>query len=188
MKLPTNLLMMLELHERVFARGFLLASCVLLQACSDHEMPELKQFVETAYQDEKPIVQQLPDIRLHAALEYTTQQGGDPFTLSNASLAHEPPVQKSHPDIRRRKEPLENFQLGDLKMVGTISQKGVPWVLMKTTQGAVYLAKKGSYMGQSHGKVERIFPLQQRVLLQEMFVDPTGKWRTREVQIAINDE
>jgi type IV pilus assembly protein PilP len=82
---------------------------------------------------------------------------------------------------------LEEFPLDALSMVGTMSQKGVPWVIVKTTQGTAHLASIGNYLGQNDGKIIQIFPEEQRVLLVETVADPAGRWVTRDVEITIDE-
>lgn len=163
--------------------------CLVLQACSDSSMPELKQFVATAHQNKKPIIEPLPEIRPYKEFKYVAVAESDPFSVGNiiSNRIEDGVGGGSRPDASRIKEPLEDFPLDALKMVGTITQKGVAWVIVKTTQGTAFLASIGNYMGQNEGKIKQIILDEQKVVLQETVADSSGRWVAREVEITIDE-
>lgn len=169
--------------------SLLMAACGVLQACSGGDMSDLREFVATAYQNEKPKIEPLPEIRPYIGFEYVAIEESDPFSVSNiiSSRDDDSVAVDRRPDTNRIKEELEDFPLDALRMVGTISQEGVPWVIVKTNQGTAYLASIGNYMGLNDGKIELIIPEEQRVVLQETVSDPAGRWVTREVEITIDE-
>jgi len=96
-------------------------------------------------------------------------------------------VISKRPDADRDKENLERFPLDALSLVGTMTQKGVPWVVVETSEGTAHLATVGNYMGQNDGKIKDIFPDEERVVLVETVPDPSGRWVTRDVEITIDE-
>jgi type IV pilus assembly protein PilP len=171
-----------------FKASFVLI-CLSLQACSGGDMADLKRFVDTAFEDEKPKIEPLPEIRPFQKFEYIAKEESDPFSRTNviSNRDEDSVAVDRRPDATRIKEPLEDFPLDALRMVGTMSQNGVPWVIVKTTQGTAYLASLGNYMGLNDGKVSQIFPEEQKIILQETVADPSGRWVTREVEITIDE-
>ena len=73
-------------------------------------------------------------------------------------------------------------------MVGTLSKKGKPWVVIKTTQGSVLLATVGNYIGENYGKIKRVSIEEQVVALTETVLDPSGRWVTRDVEITVDEQ
>ena len=174
-----------------FCASFLL---LLLVGCHDSSMPDLRQFVDEAFKDEKPDIPPLPPVIPFKPFEYAASEDNDPFSLANienenseASGAALAGVGES-PDRNRRKEELENYPLDALRMVGTLSKKGKPWVVIKTTQGSVLLATVGNYIGENYGKIKRISIEEQTVALTETVLDPTGRWVAREVQVTVDEQ
>lgn len=162
--------------------------CLALQACSGGNMADLKEFVSTAYQNEKPKIEPLPEIRPYKGFEYIAKEESDPFSGDNiiSNRDDDGVAVDRRVDVNRIKEALEDFPLDALRMVGTISQAGVPWVIVKTSQGA-QLATIGNYMGLNDGKIMQIITDEQKVVLQETVTDPAGRWVTREVEITIDE-
>ena len=81
------------------------------------------------------------------------------------------------PDLNRRKEPLEAFPLEQLKMVGTLTQTGVTYALVKADK-TLYRVKKGNYLGQNFGLITEITDTE--VKLKEIVQDTAGDWTERQ--------
>ena len=162
--------------------------CFFLQGCSDGNMDDLRMFVADAYKDKKPEIEPLPEIQPYKGHEYNADDQNEPFDFNNIVTNRGDEAISGggeRPDANRVKESLEEFPLDALIMVGTMTQKGVPWVIVKTTQGTAHLAKIGNYLGQNDGKITQIYPEEQRVLLVETVADPAGRWVTRDVELTI---
>lgn len=162
---------------------------LMLQGCVGSDMSDLETFVETAHQDKKPEIEPLPEIPPFKAFEYASEDGVDPFSTENIVTAGDGRgvgVGK-RPDADRRRQPLEKFPLDALRMMGTITQEGVPHVVVQTNEGTAVLATLGNYMGQNDGKIKEIVPEEQRVVLVETVLDPAGRWVTRDVEITIDE-
>lgn len=187
------------LNNNMTARRVLLAGkkrlmlgalVILLQACSQGSHSDLRQFVEDAYKDQKPEIEPLPIIEPYKGFDYTAEEENDPFALGNIINARDDSGNLIAPqvDSNRRREHLEKFPLDALAMVGTMSQDGVPWVIVKTTTGTAHLATIGNYMGENEGKIREILPDEQRVVLVENVLDPAGRLISRDVEITIDEE
>jgi len=165
-----------------------------LQGCVDSQMSDLREFVADAYKDKKPEIEPLPEIEPHKPFRYASFEKSDPFLFGNIVSNRDGEAAGStdkRPDDDRVKEPLEAFPLDALSMVGTLSQKGVNWVVVKTSEGdrtQAHLAKIGNYLGQNIGKITEIHPDEQRVVLEETVIDPNGRWVTRNVEITIDEQ
>ena len=169
--------------------GVMAILLLLLPACSGGEMSDLKNFVGTAYQDKKPEIESLPEIQPFKPFEYSSAEQQDPFSVGNivTNRSDHAALAGDSPDLNRRREPLEEYPLDALRFVGTMSKEDVPWVIVQTTEGTAHRATVGNYMGQSDGKIVRIMPDEQKVLLAELVLDPAGRWVTRETELTIDE-
>ena len=167
----------------------IMAGVLLLQACQDRSMGDLREFVATAYQDRKPEIEPLPEIEPFKAFEYSASNADDPFDFGNISSAgnSDGPSISKRPDANRRREALESFPLDALKLVGTLTKENVPWVIVQTNEGKAHLARKGNYLGQNDGKIKSIDPERQLVELEETVRDAAGRWVTRDKDIKIDE-
>ena len=154
---------------------------------------DLQSFVDNAFKDEKPEIEPLPVAAPYKAFSYVPNEELDPFNSENivgpasgdgegAAALGKPPEQD------RPKEELENYPLDALSMVGTLTKKNKPWVVVKTTQGTVLLATIGNYVGENYGKIKRISTEEQVVVLSETVTDPSGRWVTRDVEITVDEQ
>ena len=169
--------------------AILVLMLVGLQACQDSGMKDLETFVATAYQDKKPEIDPLPEIEPFRGFEYAVPEDDDPFSFQNIITNRAAVVDATgnSPDANRRREPLEAYPLDALKMVGTMTQKKTPWVIVQTSEGTVHRATVGNHMGQNEGKIKNIIPDEQKVVLAELVLDPAGRWVTRQVEITIDE-
>ncbi len=160
-----------------------------MQACQNGDMSDLKEFVDTAYENEKPEIEPLPEIQPYSGYEYSAEENDDPFDFSNIETSQQNALAESglRPDANRRKEDLEKFPLDALKMVGTMTQESQSWVIVKTAEGTAHRAGLGNYMGQQEGKIIEIIPDEQKVVLAELVQDTSGRWITRNIEITIDE-
>jgi len=90
---------------------------------------------------------------------------------------------KVRPDLNRPREPLEEYPLDSLRMVGILELKGTRWALIKTPDETIHRVRVGNYMGQNHGRITRITETQ--VDLIEIVPDGLGGWMERKAQVAL---
>ena len=178
---------MLKKKTRV---AVLILGLAILSGCADKGMSDLRLFVDNAFKDKKPEIEPLPVVVPFKGFAYSASEENDPFSLENivsedggAGVAL-----GERPDENRRKEALEEYPLDALRLVGTLSQNGEPWVIVKTTQGTVLRAGIGNYMGENNGKIKSISTEEQAVVLTEIVADPSGRWVNRDVQIIVDEQ
>jgi len=160
-----------------------------LQACQGGEMRDLKEFVSSAYKDAKPEIEPLPEIQPYKGFEYAGLEDQDPFSVTNivTNRGDGTIAVGVNRDENRRREALEGYPLDALKMVGTMTQKDVPWVIVQSSEGTVHRATMGNYMGQNEGKIKTILTEEQKIVLSELVLDTAGRWVTREVELIIDE-
>ena len=175
------------LRSRVSKSAIVVVGLLSLQACGDAAIRDLKTFVDTAYQDEKPEIEPLPILEPYKGFEYAAGELPDPFSrgnIMNDESVESLEIEKR--DITRRREKLEEYPLDSLAMVGTITKKGVPWVVVQTLDKGAHLATIGNYLGQNEGRIKEIYPEEQKMILVETVPDPSGRLVANEVEMQID--
>lgn len=164
----------------------LLLAGSLLSGCSSDGLDDLREFVKHAHADRKPKIEPLPEIKPYEAFAYAAADLTNPFSPANLKpqsvqgLAGGP-----RPDMNRRKEPLEDYPLDGLKMVGTLSRGKQSWGIIQTADGAVYRVQKGNYLGQNFGRITRV--TDEKIDLVELIQGALGEWVEREASLAIQE-
>jgi type IV pilus assembly protein PilP len=161
-----------------------LVASSLLFGCAEQEMNDLRRFVDNVHKDKKPKVDPLPRIKPHETFTYTASKLTDPFFAGN--LAQSQPTASSSgiaPDDSRRKEPLEQFPLDSLSMVGTLSRGETTWAVIRAPDDTIHRAANGNYVGQNHGEIKKI--TSSKLYVNELVPSGNNGWIERESSIAI---
>ncbi|HKI75277.1 MAG TPA: pilus assembly protein PilP [Pseudomonadales bacterium] len=85
----------------------------------------------------------------------------------------------------RKREELENFDLGTLKLVAIykIGEKRV--AMIQDSSGKGYVVKRGNYMGKNNGRIEKID--NENVYLVEQVLNPAGEVTDRQVTLTLKE-
>ncbi|HSH42003.1 MAG TPA: pilus assembly protein PilP [Arenicellales bacterium] len=162
---------------------FLTASMLILSGCADKTMNDLERFVENTHKDRKPRVEPLPRVKPTPRFEYTASELVDPFSQANLIQRRPTPDGGPAPDPTRRKEPLEQFPLDALSMVGTLSNDDSSWAIIRAPDGTVHRAGAGNYLGQNYGKIQAVNDTEVEIV--ELVPDVNGGWMERDATLAI---
>ena len=162
-----------------------IACLLLLSGCGGDGMDDLRDFVKNAHADRKPKIEPLPEIKPYEAFAYAAAELTDPFSPANLRPQSAGKATGPRPDMNRRKEPLEDYPLDALKMVGTLSRGKLSWGIIQAPDGTVHRVQRGNFIGQNFGKVTRISD--DKVDLVEMHQGPLGGWVEREAVLAISE-
>ncbi len=164
----------------------------LLAGCADADIQDLQQFVATTKASTAGNkLEPLPVIQPYRPFTYTAQGLKDPYALAafvqQEFLIDIPPekVKQSggiRPDLTRKREELEKYSLGSLKMVGTLQKNGL-WALIKAPDGIVHRVQTGNYMGGNHGKIINI--TEQRIDLTEIVAEGDARWIKRDAFLSL---
>lgn len=161
----------------------LIASLLALSGCADKSMKDLESFVENTHKDRKPRVEPLPRIKPNPTFKYTASELVDPFSQANLIQARPTPDGGPAPDPTRRKEPLEEFPLDALSMVGTLSNNASSWAIIRAPDGTVHRAGAGNYLGQNYGQIQAVKDAEVEIV--ELIPGATGGWMERDATLAI---
>lgn len=156
--------------------------CILLAGCSSDGLDDLREFVKNAHADKKPKVEPLPEIKMQETFVYNAANLPDPFVASNFKQQVAKDGSGPRPDPNRRKEPLEDYPLDSLKMVGTLSRGKQSWAVIQAPDGTVHRTQVGDHMGQNFGMISKI--TEDKIDLIELIQGSLGDWVEREANLT----
>ncbi|MGM0450422.1 MAG: pilus assembly protein PilP [Pseudomonadota bacterium] len=169
--------------------------CLALVACSrDQGYQDLDEFMEEARNEPRGEIEPLPEFKAYEAFTYSASDRRSPFeppaevSLDDEDEDEDEPESEVKPDENRPTEPLERFEIGDLAMVGSLqrSEEGQLYALIRDAEGGIHRVTVGDYMGQNHGRVERV--TESRIQLREIVSDGSGGWVKRPRTLSLEDE
>ncbi len=165
----------------VFLAGLALVGCGRSDA-------DLRQWIAQIKARPAEPIEPIPTMRSPEPMVYAAHELRDPFQRARPR----PDVVAAgsgdgiRPDADRRREYLEGFPLDTLGMVGTIELEQQVYALIADREGVVHRVREGNYLGQNHGRIERV--LGDRIELVELISDGSDGWMERQAQIALADQ
>ncbi len=173
--------------------ALLLLVAISLAGCAESDVEDLRAFVAQVKASKQGRVEPLPEFVPTDSFRYAAASMDDPFMSWDLKRARQQAAQRVEeevevsngltPDVRRRREPLENFPLDTLRMVGTMTREGAQVVLVRSPDGLISRVTTGNYLGQNHGKVVAI--KEDRIELVEIVPDGLGGWLERPASLAL---
>ncbi|MGE5623084.1 MAG: pilus assembly protein PilP [Bacillota bacterium] len=172
------------------ALGRTIAAAALLSGlagCGDSGVTELRQWMDEVRQQTPVNVKPIPEPKKFTPFAYGGKDQPDPYSPAKLSVALAK-VQATKnglkPDLDRRKEPLENYPLDSIKMVGTLQKPGMNYALLQVDK-AVFQAKVGNYVGENFGMITKI--TETEVELKEIVRDASGEWVERQAKLELQE-
>lgn len=157
-----------------------------LVGCGSDQMDDLRQFVATAHADRKPKVDPLPEVKTNETYSYSAAELQDPFATFNLKPPGTATAGKGpRPDPNRRKEPLEDYPLDSLKMVGTLVQGRQAWAVIQAPDGTVHSARVGNHLGQNFGMITQV--AEDKIEVVELVQGSLGDWTERQANLALSE-
>ncbi len=160
-----------------------LAACTRGVTSTYGDAPNLEKWVAEIKARPAPPLEPLPVMQQFETFEYAAQDLRDPFSqvFSDSSGGSGP-----RPDPNRPKQPLEQFPLDSLDMVGTLGSGSGLVGLVMAPDRVTYRVRPGVYMGQNDGRVTAVF--EDRIELVELVPDGAGGWLERPASVALEDQ
>ncbi len=162
----------------------------MLTACSGEPTADLSTYIEEVKSQQNSSIEPLPEFKPFDSFEYAASELRDPFTApifshAPATMALATGNSGIQPDFDRPTEPLEEYPLDSLRMVGTLEQREEAWALVLDTDDTIHRVQGGNYVGQNHGKIIRVTEFE--LELTEIIPDGLGGWMERPASIAISE-
>lgn len=162
----------------------LLCAATLMTGCGG-DTDDLRAYVEEVKGRKSTDIEPLPQIKPYETFLYVDAGRRDPFV--NA------PTQKggggalsAFVDTRRNREPLEEFPLDALRLVGTLTITGQRYALVRDPSTVVHRVAIGNYLGQNYGKITGI--AESEITLREIVPDGFGGYIERPATIAASEQ
>jgi len=171
-----------------------LIAAMALVGCSSGD-EDLKDFVERIKQRPGGEIEPLPTFEPYESFTYEPEQLRDPFvakgSFSQTSEAQQEDEEAQAdsdvaPDKERPQEPLEEYTLDSLEMVGTLMRNGKRWGLIQAPDGTIHRVLPGNHMGQQYGRITAVEP--DRIRLVEIIPARGGGWQERDAEIALGGQ
>lgn len=156
----------------------------LLAACSNDEFGDLRAFMaQTPPASNQKGLEPLPPVMAQDTFTYSAGDIPDPF--KPRSLKPSKGGSGLQPDLNRPREPLEQYPLDGLRMVGTIIKGGQLYALVRTPENTLYKVRKGDHMGQNYGLIISISDT--GIELREIIQDGVGDWTESKATLSLQE-
>lgn len=155
--------------------------------CGGGKYDDLDQFVRESGQGLRGKVEPLPEVKPYEPFMYEAFELPDPFKPRKLKASNNVGAGGSlQPDLNRRKEPLEVYELEKLKMVGTLQQNKITFALILAPDNSLHRVKAGNYMGVNFGKITSV--TDSEVQLTEVIEDSAGDWSEKRNSVTLAEE
>ncbi len=167
------------------ARVYLLVTLLLglsLAGCGDSH-DDLQKFMQETGLDGQGKLDPLPPLKQGETFEYDATGLESPFKARNLRPAKAEGGGNS-PDFNRPREPLEEFPLDALRMMGTLQQRDKLYAIIRAPDGALHRVTLGSRIGQNFGVITAIHP-DTGLQIRETVQDSAGDWVESQAVLAV---
>lgn len=158
---------------------------VVLAGCSGEPNQDLKEWVADSGKRVTQSIEPLPDVAPYSAFTYAAEDLFEPFKPRKLADKQKQDSANKGPDLSRRKELLESYQLDQLKFVGTLEQAKISYALIRA-DNTVHRVKLGNYLGQNFGRIMAITDTE--VKLTESIQDSEGEWKESQAALDLLDD
>jgi type IV pilus assembly protein PilP len=156
-------------------------ACLLLAGC-DSDMSDLESYVAEIKSRRSTAIEPIPQLKQYEAYVYEIGDRRDPFTRVDPQQAA--PINSGPgPDLNRNREPLEEFPIDALRMVGTISTPKGVFALVKAPDNVIHRVTIKDHLGQNYGQITAIN--ESEISLLELVPDGFGAWVQRPASLAL---
>lgn len=174
------------MRSREVCASLMLALAVILSGCSSED--EVREWMAQAKRQTNAVVPKISEPKIFTPVAYARKDSLDPFNPIKLSAA----IAKSRahsgtgvkPDMERRREPLEQYPLDTVKMVGVLQKPGLTYAILQVDK-AIFQAKVGNYIGQNFGMITEV--TETGVDLKEIVQDASGEWVERKARLDLQE-
>lgn len=166
----------------------LVAAAALLAGCAE-DRSDLEEYVAETKSREGGDIEPLPEFVPYESFSYDRDDLRDPFIPAREFAEAEDEEDSDSdiaPDPDRPREPLEQYPLDSLEMVGTLDRDGQTWGLVQDPDGTVHRVLEGNYMGQNYGRIVAV--RDDGIELIEIVRDDGEEWREREASLGLGEQ
>lgn len=173
-------------RAQVVRASLLLLLTVFLSSCSNED--EIREWMAQAKKQTNVVVPKIAEPKTFSPVVYQRKDSLDPFNPIKLSAAIAKLRAQSgkgiKPDLERRREPLEQYPLDTVKMVGVLQKPGLTYAILQVDK-AIFQAKVGNYLGQNFGMITGV--TEAGVDLKEIIQDASGEWVERKARLELQE-
>jgi len=156
-------------------------ACLALAGCS-RGMSDLETWVAEVKARKTRQIDPIPQMKQYEAYAYVAENRRDPFvTAPESQRPGTGDASALRPDLNRNKEPLEEFPIDALRLVGVVTF-GKTYAMVKAPDGVVHRVTIGDHMGQNYGRINKVSEAE--VSLTEIIPDGFGGFIERAASLA----
>jgi type IV pilus assembly protein PilP len=161
-----------KLTVLVLLVGFALSGC-------GTNTNDLQDYFATVRAKPGGTIEPLPEFPAYEPFAYSAMGLRSPFDAPVRAKPRPtgPGGKEVKPDLTRPKQYLEQFNVIDLRMVGTLNRPGEFFALVREPTGGVHRVRVGDFMGQNYGRITGVGPTS--IELTEIVSDGVGGWQER---------
>ncbi len=164
---------------------------LLLSACASDSEGELRQWMTEQRTGLHPKVMPIAEPKQFKPETYSQITQVEPFSSQKLSQALKKDSSQAAsngaliaPELARRKEPLEEFPLDSMTMVGSLTKAGLPVALVMVGK-LLYQVRPGEHLGHNYGRVMKL--TETEVSLREIVQDAAGEWIERTATLQLQE-
>lgn len=151
---------------------------VLLAGCGGEEFGDLHEFVRDSGANMRGQIPPPPTVKLYEPFAYVSDPSlADPFKPRKQETGSPGKRGENEPDMTRPREPLEDFPLESLKMVGYVLKGKAAYAVVRAPDKKLYQVKVGNYLGMNFGLIKKLTDTE--ITIKEVVQDSTGDWSER---------
>ncbi len=170
------------IQRKLIAAGLLVLAA--LAGCGDR-MADLETYVAEVKNRKTKDIPPVPEPKPYEPYAYEKGDRRDPFVRSEPARDPNAPASALRPDLTRNREPLEEFPLDGLHMLGTINKGKAVYAMVKAPDNVVHRVTLGNHMGQNYGKIVKI--TDNHIDLVEIIPDGFGGFMQRPASLALTE-
>lgn len=163
-------------------------AALLLAGCGGDGQDDLRAWMAEQRAMLHPHVTPIEPPKPYIAASYDLADQVDPFSGAKLETGVKQEMNKLSPEVlaqmNRPKQPLEQYSLDQIKMVGSVKIKGETYALLKAGN-LLYKARVGEYVGQHYGRITKIDETE--VSIEELAQDATGDWGKRPATLQLQE-
>lgn len=163
-----------------------LGGAALLSACS-HSMTDLETWVTEVKARKSRQIDPIPQMKQYEAFAYVGENRRDPFVASPGETRPNDSGELSslRPDLNRSKEPLEEFPIDALRLVGVVTFNAKTYAMVKAPDSVIHRVTIGDHLGQNYGRINKVSEAE--VGLTEIIPDGFGGYIERPAALAATE-
>lgn len=176
---------------KFYQTAVLLGFVGLVAACGSSSRDELTQWMAEQKAQTQPQIKPVSAPMPFKPENYQLFSELDPFSKQKLIIVLNKEANQAGatnaliaPELARRKEPLEEFPLDTMVLVGSMVRDKQQVALVKVGP-LLYQVRLGDHLGQNYGRVVKI--VENEVVLREIVQDAVGEWIERTANLLLQE-